>query len=94
MLIYYLFTEENVPYRSDRGHSKRPYSPTMDYHKEDQKIKSRKVENESEYDRSFESDHSQDRYSRIGLERRPSDQGLYMPSPPDYERGRYGNYIW
>jgi hypothetical protein len=63
----------------------------MDYHKEDQKIKSRKVENESEYDRSFESDHSQDRYSRVRLERRPSDQGLYMPSPPDYERIRYGN---
>jgi hypothetical protein len=52
--------------------------------KEDQKIKSRKVENGS-----FESDHSKDRYSRAGLDR---DQGLYMPSPPDYERNRYGNY--
>jgi len=84
-------TEENVSYRSDKGHSKRPYSPTMDYNKEDQKTKSRKVENGSEYDRSFESDRSQDRHSRVGLDRRPSDQGLYMPSPPDYERNRYGS---
>ncbi|GES87096.1 nuclear polyadenylated RNA-binding protein NAB2 [Rhizophagus clarus] len=84
-------TEENVSHRSDKGHSKRPYSPTMDYNKEDQKIKSRKVENGSEYDRSFESDRSQDRYLRVGTDRRPSDQGLYMPSPPDYERNRYGS---
>ncbi|EXX77566.1 Nab2p [Rhizophagus irregularis DAOM 197198w] len=84
-------TEENISYRSDKGHFKRPYSPTMDYNKEDQKTKSRKVENGFEYDRSFESDRSQDRYSRVGLDRRPSDQGLYMPSPPDYDRNRYGS---
>ncbi|CAI2175543.1 1864_t:CDS:10 [Funneliformis geosporum] len=84
-------SEENVSYRSDRSerHSKRPYSPTMDYHKEDQKIKSRRVENEVEYDLLFD---SQDRYSRVGFEHRINDQGLYIPSPPDYERSRYGNY--
>lgn len=92
IVIYNLFVEENISYRSDKGHFKRPYSPTMDYNKEDQKTKSRKVENGFEYDRSFESDRSQDRYSRVGLDRRPSDQGLYMPSPPDYDRNRYGNY--
>jgi len=59
----------------------------MDYYKEDQKTKSRKVENEAEYDRLFD---SQDRYSRIEL--RTNDQGLYIPSPTDYERSRYGNY--
>ncbi|CAG8667608.1 22961_t:CDS:2, partial [Cetraspora pellucida] len=73
--------------------TKRSYSPSQDQPKDDLKTKARKVESESSIDkyRVYETDHSQDKISRIKLERQSGDQGLYNVLQEEHDHSRYVN---